>query len=351
MDYDAIGPTVHLASRMEQLASPGTVRLTAATASLAEGFVDLRALGQVPVKGLSQPIEAFDLLGVGAARTRLQASASRGLTPFVGRREELAALDRAHELAAAGHGQIVALVGEPGVGKSRLFYEFTRRRRMRPWLVLEGTSVSSGKASAWAPIIDLLKLYFDIAPGDDRRRSAEKVLGKILLLDDALRPVLPALLALLDLPVEDADWQALGPPQRRRRILDGVKALLVRESQRQPLALVLDDLHWIDGETQALLDGLAESMHTCRMLLLVNYRPEYRHDWANRAHYTQLRIAPLEATGAQELLSGLLGDAPDLSSSSIGCSRRARAIRCSWKRACAFWWTRACCPARAAPTI
>ena len=313
MDYDAIGPTVHLASRMEQLASPGTIRLTAATASLAEGFVDLRTLGPVPVKGLSQPVEAFDLVGVGSARTRLQASAIRGLTPFVGRTSELAALDRARELAAAGQGQMVALVGDPGVGKSRLFYEFTRSGRMRPWLVLESASVSSGRAGLWAPVIDLLKGHFAIGSGDDPRHSAEKVLGKVLMLDEALRPILPAVLALLDLPVEDAAWQALGPPQRRRRTLDGLKALLVRESQRQPLALILEDLHWIDGETQALLDSLVESLPTCRMLLLVNYRPEYRHDWGSRAHYTQLRIDPLEAAGAEELLSGLLGDAPELS--------------------------------------
>jgi class 3 adenylate cyclase/pimeloyl-ACP methyl ester carboxylesterase len=312
MDYDAIGPTVHLASRMEQLASPGTIRLTAATANLAEGFVEVRGLGRVPVKGLSQPVEAFDLVGVGAARTRLQASAMRGLTPFVGRHGELAALDRARERAAVGQGQMVALVGDPGVGKSRLFYEFARSGRMRPWLVLESTSVSSGTASSWAPVIDLLKSYFAIAPGDDPRRSAETVLGKVLMLDEALRPILPAELALFDLPVEDAAWQALGPPQRRRRTLDGLKALLVRESQRQPLALVLEDLHWIDGETQALLDSLVESLPTCRMLLLVNYRPEYRHGWGSRAHYTQLRVDPLEAAGAAALLSGMLGDAPDL---------------------------------------
>jgi class 3 adenylate cyclase/pimeloyl-ACP methyl ester carboxylesterase len=313
MDYDAIGPTVHLASRMEQLASPGTIRLTAATARLAEGFFELRTLGEVPVKGLSQPIEAFDLVGVGSARTRLQAAAGRGLTPFVGRRDELAALERARELAAAGQGQIVALVGDPGVGKSRLFHELTGEPRMRRWLVVEGVSVSSGRAASWAPVVDLLKAYFDIARGEDRGRSAEKVLGKVLLLDEALKPVLPALLALLDLPVADPAWQALDPPQRRRRTLDGLKALLVRESQRQPLALVLEDLHWIDGETQALLDSLVESLSTSRMLLLVNYRPEYRHGWASRAHYTQLRVDPLAAAGAEQLLSSLVGDAAELS--------------------------------------
>jgi class 3 adenylate cyclase/pimeloyl-ACP methyl ester carboxylesterase len=312
MDYDAIGPTVHLANRMEQLASPGAIRLTAATARLAEGFVELRSLGRVPVKGLSQPIEAFDLLGVGAARTRLQASALRGLTPFVGRTSELAVLDRARELAAAGHGQMVAVVGDPGVGKSRLFYEFGRTGRMRPWLILEGTSVSSGRASSWAPVVDLLKNYFALTPADDRARSAEKVLGKVLMLDEGLKPILPPLLALLNLPVEDAAWQALDPPQRRRRTLDGLKALLVRDSQRQPLALVLEDLQWLDGETQALLDGLVESLPTCRMLLLVNYRPDYRHGWGSRAHYTQLRVDALEAAGAEELLSALLGDAPNL---------------------------------------
>ncbi len=312
MDYDAIGATVHLASRMEQLASPGAIRLTAATARLAEGFFDLRALGQVPVKGLSQPIEVFDLTGVGAARTRLQAAVGRGLTPFVGRPDELATLARAVELAAAGQGQVVALIGDPGVGKSRLLYEVTSSPRMRPWLVLEGISVSSGRAASWAPVVDLLKPYFDITVGNDRRHSAEKVLGKVLVLDEALKPILPALLALLDLPVEDAAWHALDPPQRRRRTLDGLKALLVRESQRQPLAFVLEDLHWIDGETQALLDSLVESIPTCRILLLVNYRPEYRHNWGSRAHYGQLRIDPLAAAGAGELLSSLLGDASEL---------------------------------------
>ncbi len=307
MDYDAIGACVHLASRMEQLAVPGAIRLTAQTLRLAEGFIEVKPLGPVPVKGLADPVEAFDLTGAGAARTRLQAALARGLTRFVGRDPEIETLGRVLEKAGDGHGQIVALVGEPGVGKSRLFYEFTHSHRTSDWLILESASVSYGKATAWLPVIDLLKTYFRIDDGDDQRRVAEKVAGKLIMLDETLKPTLPAFLALLDVAVEDADWQALEPPQRRRRTLDAVRALLVRESQVQPLVVMFEDLHWVDGETQALLDGLAEGLPTCRILLLVNYRPEYEHGWGGRTYYTLLRVDPLGQESADELLATLLG--------------------------------------------
>ncbi len=312
MDYDAIGPTVHLASRMEQLATPGTTRLTADTLRLAEGFVEVTPLGPVPVKGLAAPVEVFELTGAHAGRTRLQAAAARGLTRFIGREGELEALREAQARAAQGQGQIVALVGEPGVGKSRLFYEFTRSHRARDWLVLESTSVSYGKAYSWLPVTELLKRYFGIEDRDVRRRMGEKVAGKVLMLDEALKPALAPLLALLEVPVDDDAWRALDPPQRRRRILDAVKALLLRESEVQPLVLVFEDLHWIDGETQALLDGLVDALPASRVLLLVNYRPEYAHGWSGRACYGQHRIDPLAEESAGELLSALLGDDPGL---------------------------------------
>jgi class 3 adenylate cyclase/tetratricopeptide (TPR) repeat protein len=312
MDYTAVGQTTHLAARMEQLALPGTCLVAPDAVRLAEGYVAVKSLGPMQVKGLAQPLDVFELLGAGTARTRLQALAARGLTRFVGRQAELEALQKALALAAAGHGQVVAPVGEPGVGKSRLFYEFVHSHRMAGWLVLESGSVSYGKASSYLPVVDLLKTYCRIEPRDDPRTVREKLTGELLALDRALEPTLPALLALLDVPVDDPGWRALDPPQRRARTLDACKRLLLRESREQPLLLVFEDLHWVDAETQALLDSLVESLPTARILLLVNYRPEYRHGWANKSYYAQLRIDPLPAGSADELLGALLGEDPSV---------------------------------------
>src|SRR5205085_4813627 len=235
MDYTAVGQTTHLAARMEQSALPGSVLLAPDTLRLAEGYVQVKALGPVPIKGLAEPVEVYELLGAGTARSRLQAAAARGLTKFVGRDAELETLRRTLDQAGSGHGQIVALVGEPGVGKSRLVWEFSHSHRTQDWLVLEAGSVSYGKASAYLPIIELLKSYCGIEDRDDARRMREKLTGKLLTLDPALQSTLPALLSLLDVPADDPGWQALDPPQRRQRTLDALKRLLLRESQVQPL--------------------------------------------------------------------------------------------------------------------
>jgi class 3 adenylate cyclase/tetratricopeptide (TPR) repeat protein len=312
MDYSAIGQTTHLAARMEQLALPGTIRLTADTLRLAEGWVQVTPLGPVPVKGLPAPVEVCELVGAGPARTRLQAFAARGLTPFVGRQAELAALHQALEQAGAGHGQVVAVIGEPGVGKTRLFHEFTHASRTQGWLLLESSSTSYGKATPYLPVIDLLKAYFQLEDRDEGRRMREKLTGRLLTLDPALGPTLPAFLALLEVPVEDPAWQALDPPQRRQRTLNALTHLLMRESQVQPLLLVFENLHWIDTETQAFLDSLLEGLPTARVLLLVNYRPEYQHGWRNKTYYTQLRLDPLPPASAEALLQSLLGDEASL---------------------------------------
>jgi class 3 adenylate cyclase len=314
MDYTAVGQTTHLAARMEQMAMPGSILITADVLRLVEGYVQVTSLGPVAIKGLSAPAEVYEVTGAGPVRTRLEAAAARGLTRFVGRDPELDQLGQALDRAGGGHGQVVAVIGEPGVGKSRLFWEFLQSHRTQGWLPLDSRSVSYGKATPYLLVIDLLKAYGQIEARDDARRIREKLTGKLLTLDETLRPTLPALLALLDVPVEEQAWHALDPLQRRRQTLEAVKRLLWRESQVQPVLVVFEDLHWIDTETQAVLDLVVESLPTARILLLVNYRPEYQHGWGSKTSYTQLRLDPLPAASAEELLQTLLGPDPSLES-------------------------------------
>src|SRR6266545_6750295 len=251
MDYSAVGQTTHLAARMEQLAPPGSIRLTAATLRLVEGLVHVTELGP---------------------------------------------------------GQVVALVGEAGVGKSRLVYECVHSHRTQGWLVLESTAVSYGKATPYFPVIDLLKRYCNLEDRDDPRIIRAKVTGQVQTLDEGLQETIPALLWLLDALPADSPFLTLDPPQRRRRTLDALTLLLLRESQAQPLLLVCEDLHWTDAETQALLDRLVESLSTARLLLLGTYRPEYQHGWGSTTSYTQMRLDPLPPVSAEAFVQALLGD-------------------------------------------
>src|SRR5919197_2396721 len=262
----------------------------------------------MPVKGLTEPVEVFELLGATPVRRRLQAAVARGLTRFVGRDQELVVLTQALAQAAQGQGQLVALLGEAGVGKSRLVYELVHGHTTQGWRVLESASVSYGRATPYFPVIDLLKRYAHVEDTDDTRTIRAKVTGQVLTLDESLQDTVPALLALLDALPDDSPFRQLDPPQRRQRTLTALKRVRLRESQVQPLRLVFEDLHWIDSETQALLDRLVDSLPTARLLLLVNYRPEYQHGWANKTSYTQLRLDPLPAASADELLQALLGD-------------------------------------------
>jgi class 3 adenylate cyclase/tetratricopeptide (TPR) repeat protein len=313
MDYSAVGQTVHLAARMEQLAAPGSSRITAGTLQLVEGYVQVKPLGRVPVKGLAEPPEVYELIGVGPARTRLQAAAQRGLSRFVGRGAEMEALRGALEKAGRGNGQVVAVIGEPGVGKSRLFWELVRSHRTRDWLTLETSAAAWGKTTAFQPVVHLLRAYFQIEDGDDPRRLREKVTGKVLALDQGLAPTVPPLLALLDVAVADVGWQEIDPLQRRQQTLDAVRRVLLRESHEQPIVLVFEDLHWVDNESQAVLDNLVEGLPAARVLLLVNYRPEYECHWGAKSYYAQLRVDPLPAASAGVLLDAVLGDAATLS--------------------------------------
>jgi class 3 adenylate cyclase/tetratricopeptide (TPR) repeat protein len=312
MDYTAVGQTTHLAARMERLAHPGNIHLTADTLRFAEGFVQVEPLGPVAIKGMTEAVEVFELNGATSGRTRFQATAAGGLSRFVGRTNELEDLQSALEKAGEGNGQIFATVAEAGVGKSRLYWEFARSYRTKDWMVIESGSVSYGKATAYKPVIDLLKAYFVIEDADDHRRIREKVTGKVLTLDESLTPAIPPILSLLEVTIEDEGWNNLDPAHRRQRTLDGVKGLMLREAKVQPLCLVFEDLHWIDTETQALLDSMVESLPGARVFLLVNYRPEYEHGWANKTYYIRLRLDPLSSEGAEELLTSILGEGEEL---------------------------------------
>jgi class 3 adenylate cyclase/predicted ATPase len=306
-DYVPVGHSTNLAARMEQMATPGSILITEHTRKLVKGYFEFKPLGAATVKGVEELLNVYEVVGAGPLRTRLQVAVRRGLTRFVGRHTEMDQMQRALEQATAGHGQLVGVMGEPGVGKSRLFYEF-KLISQSGRLVLEAFSVSHGKASAYLPIIELLKTYFQTQPQDDERSRREKVIGKVLGLDRSLEDTLPYLFALLGIEDPTSSLQQMDPQIRRRRTLEAIKRLLIRESLKRPLMLLFEDLHWLDTETQAFLDLLSESVASARILLLVNYRPEYRHEWSHKTYYTQLRLDPLGKDDAEEMLAILLGE-------------------------------------------
>nr|WP_315595755.1 adenylate/guanylate cyclase domain-containing protein [uncultured Cupriavidus sp.] len=312
-DYDPVGHTIHIASRMEGIATPASILASASTHKLAEGYFEFKALGTTQVKGVRDPLGVFEVQGLGALRTRLQVAAHRGLARFVGRQDEMQQLHDALELAKSGQGQIVGVRGEAGVGKSRLFYEF-KARAQQGCHVLETFSVSHGKAFAYLPLIELLKNYFQITAQDGERSSREKVTGRLLTLDRSLEEHLPYLLYLLGANDPACALPTMDAVIRRQRTFEAIARLLVRESLDEPLLLFFEDLQWLDNETEAFLNLLIDHVPGARMVLLVNYRPEYSHDWSRRTCYTQLHLEPLGPAEARGLLTALLGDDRSLES-------------------------------------
>jgi two-component system, NtrC family, response regulator AtoC len=295
VDVQASDPTAQLRVLGETFAwpvrllgqtAPGEILLSPAMAPLVEGWCEVRAR-EVSLHGdQAQRIEVYAVVGNCPQGARRELQWRRSLSPFVGRDQELAILCSRLRQVEGGRGQVVGLIGEPGVGKSRLCDEFIRGALVPPWRILETQGTAYRQATPYFPVLGLLKGYFHIDDRDDRLTIRDKVIATLRGLDEALTPTTPAFLTVLDVPVEDAPWQALEAPQRRQRLLDAVKHLLLHESQRQPLLLVFEDLHWIDAETQAVLDSLVESLPTARILLLGNYRPEYRHGWESKTSYS-----------------------------------------------------------------
>ncbi|HLI11334.1 MAG TPA: adenylate/guanylate cyclase domain-containing protein [Alphaproteobacteria bacterium] len=305
--YDAVGEIVHLASRMEQTAAPGTIRLTAATLRLVPGLVETRPLGRLPIKGLAQPIEVHELAAIHAPPSSVRPLQRRELTRFVNREGELAGLDQALAEAAQGRGQLVALVGEAGFGKSRLLAEFVASSGAAAWRVLKGESYSYDKLTSYLPFVRIFRSFFGIGRNDDTAAIRAKVLAGLGALPAELGWAVPAFFNLHHVEGADNPWAPFDASERRQRLIDAIRSVLLLASRVQPLILILEDLHWIDVETQAVIDQIVESLPRAAILCIVTYRPEYRHGWGGKSYYRQFYIGPLREHHAALLLQALIG--------------------------------------------
>jgi adenylate cyclase len=310
--YTAIGHTVGLAQRMEQLAEPGKAYLTESTAELARGYLDLRDLGEFEIKGASRPVQVFELEGIGQARSRLDLARERGFSSFVGREEELERLERALERASGGISTAVGVVAEPGIGKSRLYHEFAQRCRSEGLEVFEAQAQAHGKSIPFMPILQMLRSFYGIADQDPEQLAREKIAGRSLLLDPGFAEDLPLIFDFLGVPDPERPLPRLNPDARQRALADFLCRLVGNPARRKILVLIVEDLHWIDEGSQAMLNGLVEGMEGTPTLVLVNYRPEHTPSWAKAAHYETIELQPLDRSDTAKLLRDLAGDDPSL---------------------------------------
>jgi class 3 adenylate cyclase/predicted ATPase len=312
MDYTAQGHTVGLAARMEDLAEPGKAYITEGTAALVSGYFRLEDLGRFTVKGVHEPVQVFELQGVGTLRTPLERSRARGFSRFVGRADEMAALEAALARAVGGSGQVVGVVANAGLGKSRLCFEFVERCRARGVTVYEAHGVSHGKLIPFLPVLELFRAFFRITEQDSGEAAREKIAGRMLLLDEALRGALPPIFDFLGVPDPERPVLQLSPEERQRQLLAIIKRIVQARSRREPAVLLLEDLHWFDEASEAVVEVLVETAASTRTLLAVNFRPEYHAGWMQKSYYQQLPLLPLGPEAIAELLRDLLGTDPSL---------------------------------------
>jgi class 3 adenylate cyclase/tetratricopeptide (TPR) repeat protein len=310
MDYTALGHTVGLAQRMEQMADPGKALLTGHTAKLVSGYFQLRDLGATNIKGLSDLLHVFELEGVGRLRTRLDVSQARGFSKFVGRQSEMAALEVALERAMGGNSQVVGVVAEPGTGKSRLCFEFAERCRAREITVHEGHGVAHGKTVPLLPILEFLRGYFGITEHDTARAARDKIAGRMLLLDERLGGGLAVMFDFLGVPDPERPLPPMGPEARERRLFDVIRRLARARSAREPAVFLFEDLHWFDRASDEFIENVVEIAPGNRTLVLLNFRPEYHAAWMQRSYYQQLPLLPLGPEAIAELFTDLLGSDP-----------------------------------------
>jgi class 3 adenylate cyclase/tetratricopeptide (TPR) repeat protein len=305
MDYTAKGDTTNLAARMESMAEPGSVLLTASTQRLVKDYFALRSLGKVPVKGKTDPQEVYELLDVSSVVTRLDASVARGLTQYIGREREMESLLACYENVQAGLGQVVGIIAEAGVGKSRLVLEL-RKRLPENNTYLEGHCLPYGSSIPFLPLLDILRSFFDIQEGEPEKHSKQKMREKTLGLDEKLVGALPAFQDLLSPPAEDESWRNLEPKEKRLKTFEAIRDLLIRLSQERPLILVVDDLHWADKTSEEFLDYFIGWLANTHILLLLLYRPEHTHPWGSKSYYSQIRLDQLSEGTSSELVQSIL---------------------------------------------
>ena len=310
--YTAIGHTVGLAQRMETLAEPGRAYLTESTAELARGYLDLRDLGEFEIKGASRPVQVFELAGIGQARSRLDLARERGFSSFVGREDELARLDRALERAREGEAAAVGVVAEPGIGKSRLYHEFAQRCRTEGLEVFEAQGQAHGKAIPFMPILQMLRSFYGIADQDPEQTAREKIAGRSLLLDPGFADDLPLIFDFLGVPDPERPVPRMDPEGRQRALADYLCRLVSNPSRRKTLVLIVEDLHWVDEGSQAMLSGLISGMEGTPTLVLVNYRPEHTPSWVDSPRYETIELQPLDRADTTKLLRDLAGEDPSL---------------------------------------
>jgi class 3 adenylate cyclase len=306
MDYTAIGDTTNLASRMETMAAPGTILITRDTHRLVKDFFATESKGRMAVKGKEKPQEAFELIGASEVATRIQAAAARGLTRFVGRKNSMTTLTEAYEKASSGLGQVVGVVGEAGVGKSRLLLEFRDRLPQGEFIYLEGQCLHYGRSMAYLPLLDIIRSYFEIQEGDREYVIKKKIGDKTTDLDKKLEGTIPTFQELLSLKVDDGEYLTLDPQQKRERTFEAIRDLLVRGSQDKPLVIAIEDLHWIDKTSEQFLDYLIGWLANVRVLLILLYRAEYTHQWGSKSYYNRIGLDQLTTQSSAELVQAIL---------------------------------------------